>query len=82
MNSLDMLIHVVSSPKQYIKCKMIQINHNPLQVALHKEIRHPQAEEKVPRPLLLLAMVLAKLQEVEDVGVPWLLNATVYMHVQ
>mmetsp|Transcript_27903 Transcript_27903/g.64842 ORF Transcript_27903/g.64842 Transcript_27903/m.64842 type:complete len:299 (-) Transcript_27903:754-1650(-) len=39
---------------------------------LHEEVRNPEAVEQVPGPLLLLAVVLAELQEVEDVCMPWL----------
>merc|ERR1719180_715716 len=37
---------------------------------LHEEIRDPECIEKVPRPLLLLAMVLLQVKEVKDIGMP------------
>merc|ERR1719234_737974 len=38
--------------------------------SLHEEIRDLESIEKVPRSLLLLAMVLLQVKEVKDIGVP------------
>merc|ERR1719234_1894906 len=38
--------------------------------SLHEEIRDPESIEKVPCPLLLLAMVLLQVKEVKDIGMP------------
>ena len=40
--------------------------------ALHEEVWNPKSVEEVPGALFLLAVVLAEVQELEDVGVPGL----------
>ena len=40
--------------------------------SLHEEIRDPKSQEQIAGTLLLLAMVLAKLNEVIDIRMPWL----------
>jgi hypothetical protein len=39
---------------------------------LHEEIWNPEGKEEVPRANLLLPVVLAEIEELEDVRVPWL----------
>mmetsp|Transcript_85769 Transcript_85769/g.191778 ORF Transcript_85769/g.191778 Transcript_85769/m.191778 type:complete len:753 (-) Transcript_85769:7-2265(-) len=54
---------------------LIGAEERPLAVLLdaaHEEVGHPEAVEEVARALLLLAVVLPHLQEVEDVRVPGL----------
>ena len=38
--------------------------------SLHEEVGNPESVEQVSGALLLLAVVLAEVQELEDVGVP------------
>lgn len=38
--------------------------------ALHEQVRNPEREEQVASTNLLLAVVLAQVEELEDVGVP------------
>ena len=52
---------------------LVRAEERPLAVrldALHEEVGHPQRVEEVARARLLLAVVLAQVEEVEDVGVP------------
>ena len=54
---------------------LIGAEEGPLLVALHpphEQIIAPEAVEQVPRPRLLLAMVLAQVQPIEDVCMPGL----------
>ena len=39
---------------------------------LHEEVRDPEGREEVAAPGLLVTLVQAQVQKLEDVGVPWL----------
>ena len=43
-----------------------------LHQSLHEEIRHPYSVEQVSGPVLLFAVILLQLEEIEDVCMPWL----------
>jgi len=53
----------------------VRAKQRPLSILFnttHKQIRDPQAIEKITRTLFFFTMVFPQLQEVENVGMPWL----------
>ena len=65
---LELLSPTIGQPGTFVWAH--KTPHAVLLDALHEEVRDPESVEEIAGALLLLSVVLAQVEEVEDVAVP------------